>query len=417
MVFYYTNFGISLALIILYAYIFHKHFDVNITILAVLVPIINFGFVMMGAAKDVDVALVGLKMSYIGGCYLLLSAMMLIYSICGVKLKPWLKAVLFFVSTGVYITSLTIGYSDIFYVGKPDIAYAFGAAYLTNKHYGVFHTIFYVLVSLYYAATIGVVIYSFFKKKQVPLQILIMITISVTVSIVGFFGGRIITNEIELLPVTYNLGMIIYLIIASRLRLYDPSDSVIDSLVQEGKTGFISFDNKMRYLGSNETAKKMIPELNELIVDHHIDGNPWLRDNILPLIKEFEANANHDKSHIERDDKSYFININRLTIGSRNRGYQFYISDDTANQQYIKLIKQYNIQLEDEVAKKTKNVVEMQEKLVLGMATMIEGRDNSTGGHIKRTSDCMRLLIETMKEEGYPGTYQPDQITDRADYI
>ena len=37
------------------------------------------------------------------------------------------------------------------------------------------------------------------------------------------------------------------------------------------------------------------------------------------------------------------------------------------------------------------------------MATMIEGRDNSTGGHIKRTSDCMRLLIETMKEEGYPG--------------
>ena len=37
------------------------------------------------------------------------------------------------------------------------------------------------------------------------------------------------------------------------------------------------------------------------------------------------------------------------------------------------------------------------------MAMMIEGRDNSTGGHVKRTSDCMRLLIETMKEEGYPG--------------
>ena len=47
--------------------------------------------------------------------------------------------------------------------------------------------------------------------------------------------------------------------------------------------------------------------------------------------------------------------------------------------------------------------MDLQNRLVLGMATMIEGRDNSTGGHIKRTSDCMRLLIETMKEEGYPG--------------
>ena len=45
----------------------------------------------------------------------------------------------------------------------------------------------------------------------------------------------------------------------------------------------------------------------------------------------------------------------------------------------------------------------MQDKLVFGMATMIEGRDNSTGGHIKRTSDCMRILIETMKEAKYPG--------------
>ena len=35
------------------------------------------------------------------------------------------------------------------------------------------------------------------------------------------------------------------------------------------------------------------------------------------------------------------------------------------------------------------------------MATMVEGRDNSTGGHIKRTSDCMAILINVMKEEKY----------------
>ena len=41
------------------------------------------------------------------------------------------------------------------------------------------------------------------------------------------------------------------------------------------------------------------------------------------------------------------------------------------------------------------------------MATMVESRDNSTGGHIRRTSEGVRMLIDAMKSlpqppEGYP---------------
>ena len=95
--------------------------------------------------------------------------------------------------------------------------------------------------------------------------------------------------------------------------------------------------------------------------------------------------------------------MSQLRVGRFHKGYQLLVSDDTKNQEFIKLIQNYNAQLEAEVQAKTKGILDLQNRLVLGMATMIEGRDNSTGGHIKRTSDCMRLLIETMKEEGYPG--------------
>ena len=33
------------------------------------------------------------------------------------------------------------------------------------------------------------------------------------------------------------------------------------------------------------------------------------------------------------------------------------------------------------------------------MATMVEGRDNSTGGHIRRTSDLVRILVDEMKKD------------------
>ena len=212
-----------------------------------------------------------------------------------------------------------------------------------------------------------------------------------------------ITAGIELLPATYNIGMIVYLIIAARLRLYDASDSVTDSLVEEGDTGFISFDSRMHYLDSNETAKTMLPELKEYHVDHPMQDSELANNYFLPWVKAFQEKEENDTQYIERDGKTYLVRISRLAIGRRHRGYQFFITDDTTNQEYIRLIKNYNSKLEEEVARKTANVVEMQNKLVLGMATMIEGRDNSTGGHIRRTSEGVRILIEEMQKDNFPG--------------
>ena len=33
------------------------------------------------------------------------------------------------------------------------------------------------------------------------------------------------------------------------------------------------------------------------------------------------------------------------------------------------------------------------------MATMVESRDNSTGGHIKRTNDCGRVFVGELKKQ------------------
>ena len=399
MAFYYSMLAFSLVMVVVYAFIFHKHFDVNLTILTVLVPVINFGFVVMGNATDIKEALVGLKLTYIGGCFVLVSAMFLIFNVCDVPFKPWQRVLIIAISSSVYATSLTIGYSDIFYKGMPELASFGGASYITSKQYGFMHTVFYVMVAIFYAMTIAIIVYSFIKKRQVSRTILALIVLAVTVAVFGFFGGRLITKTVEILPVTYNLGMVIYLIIASRLRLYDASDSVTDAIVQKGNTGFVSFDHKMRYLDSNETANQMIPELKELVVDRQ---NEWVNNTLLPWVKEFEENNDNDKQYIRRDDKVYLVQVGRLEIGHighTHRGYQFFITDDTANQQYIELIKNYNNQLEEEVKKKTASIIEMHDKLVLGMATMVEGRDNSTGGHIKRTSDCVRILVEEMKKD------------------
>ena len=60
------------------------------------------------------------------------------------------------------------------------------------------------------------------------------------------------------------------------------------------------------------------------------------------------------------------------------------------------MINNYNEKLQNEVNVKTKQLQDIQDSIISGMATMVESRDNSTGGHIKRTSAGVKLFVERL---------------------
>jgi putative two-component system response regulator len=221
-------------------------------------------------------------------------------------------------------------------------------------------------------------------------------------SFVSFFASRIPSlrfdsfPEIELVPFTYNVALLVYLIITHYLSLYNISDTVIDSIVQRGEVGFVSFNFKYCYLSSNETAREIFPELNQQVVD-----KPIKDEHLLKWMKNFEEDNSCDKIYYRLGEKTYVVNIGYLYDGGNHkRGYQLYMTDDTKNQQYIALLDNFNAELKEEVAQKTANLVEMHDNLILSLAIMVESRDNSTGGHIRRTSDGVQILIDEMKRGG-----------------
>ena len=64
----------------------------------------------------------------------------------------------------------------------------------------------------------------------------------------------------------------------------------------------------------------------------------------------------------------------------------------------MNLLSSYNAELEDQVKEKTEHIVNIQSQVLLGMANMVENRDGNTGGHIKRTSDVIKILVNTIQE-------------------
>lgn len=399
--YYITVFLLSLALMIAYMFVWQKHFDTLITIIFVLVPVTNLAYPLLAISQTQEAALMANRLTYIGGCYLLPILMLAVCSLCHIKVRRWVRVLILVVSTIVYLSSLTIGISPIFY---ESVTFArVDGVPVFEKQYGFMHTVFIVMVIAYFVMSISAIAYSYFKNNQVSRKTIYLLFATELIAMVCFFGGRALFSQVELLPAAYTFALALYLVIAYRINLYDITDSAIDSLVQTGDTGFASFDFNCNYLGSNETAKEVFPELRNLTVDLPISDNETMRETVLAWIQAFAADETHSEIHFERNDRIYLVTITYLFTAKRKKGYQLFITDDTERQRYVKLLGQFNTELQNEVEAKTARIVDMHDNLILSMATMVESRDNSTGGHIRRTSEGVRLIIAEMKKDDANG--------------
>lgn len=398
MSYYIAMFTISILLMGGYLFLWHKHFDIHITLIFVLVPIANLGYALVAASESLEAALMGTKVAYIGGCYLTLILMLAEFALCFIEVSRPVRLALMTLCTLAFLCVLTIGKSPLYYESVA-IAKLDGATVL-DKTYGPAHTAFIAMEIAYFVASLSVVVYCYLCKNQVSRKNLYLLFLTEVFAMICFFGGRYVAPRLEFLPIAYNFGLVVYLIIAYRLTLYDVTDTGMDSLLQTDETGFASFDYKLNYLGSNDTAKSVFPEFREVAVDHPLASSEYLAATALPWLKAFVEDETQNEFIFERGEQSFKIIVHNLYSGNRKRGYQLFMVDDTTNQRYIKLLNTFNSDLQAEVEKKTNHIVEMHDNLIMSMAMMVESRDNSTGGHIRRTSQGVHLLVNQMRASG-----------------
>lgn len=399
--YYVILFALSFACTVTYACIWHKHFDVYFTLMFTLIPIALMGYVMMARATTLETALAANKIIYVGGCYELLFVTLSVFSLCRIHLNRMIHALLMLVTTGVYLSSITVGESTVFYRSQ-SFEIVDGNAVL-HKEYGPMHTVFIIMVWGFFLMNLGALIYSYFKKKDVSNRMIALLFLPELLAVFSYFGSKVLPINVELTPLSYVMAQCMYLIIIRRITLFDIDDTVIDSLVQTGNTGFASFDFKLRYIGSNETARRMLPVLKEASVDRLPEKNAQLSDTVLKWLGDFKGDHQKSQVRYESDGHIYMIHVQFLYTGMKRRGYQLVMNDDTENQRYISLMGRFNTELQSRVAQQTAHMREMHDHLILSMAAMVESRDNSTGGHIKRTSAAVRILIDEMKKDGSLG--------------
>ena len=142
--------------------------------------------------------------------------------------------------------------------------------------------------------------------------------------------------------------------------------------------------------------------MNEENTDFLVQIGKWTRDEDENEIVYFERDncIIEAKHEIIRERKT-------------NKIHCVYLRDDTRHQKYTRLVEQYNENLERDVNAKTEKIRKIQNDIIISMASIVENRDNNTGGHIARTSDVVRIFVNHLQEKQIFKELTPDSVLNK----
>ncbi|MBQ0012277.1 MAG: hypothetical protein KBT07_06160, partial [Clostridiales bacterium] len=103
----------------------------------------------------------------------------------------------------------------------------------------------------------------------------------------------------------------------------------------------------------------------------------------------------------------YETEIRNITKENRLAGKVIWFKDATSHVEKVNYMEHYQEELSRLVDSKTAHIIEIQNRVLVAMSDIIEGRDGSTGGHVKRTSYVVKLLTEEMAKQDM---YQENRV-------
>lgn len=370
----------------------------NYLLVFVTCAVSSFGYYTVSLAQTVETALIGHRLVYLGGVFTPMLVLFCAMNLCRIKIPKLLIAVLLAFSTVVLYYAYTIETSDQYYtsftLGREN-----GISFMI-KEYGPMHDLYYILLFGCMGLTLGVVFYSLLKRRTVSYRVNLLLIFTEVFTVLCYVFKRAAGSNIEWVAVAYLIDELVILLLIRRIGMYEVSDSIANSLKEYSTYGYMVFDKHRRYVGCNDMAKKYMPELLGQQIDYHL--NEEKTPLLFEYFEEWMKIRLEDKSErlIETENRVLRCTMKKLYHGHfrKHIGFLIELVDETQQQKYLRLLNHYNQDLKAEVQKKTEHVSLLQDKLILGMADMIENRDSNTGGHIKRTSAVIRIFTGELQK-------------------
>ena len=370
----------------------HRRIVTNVLMLCLMVTLTNLGRYLMSTADNLQIALLGNLLLFTCGCFCPLFVLLILSEYSRVPVPNWLVALLSVSSLAVILLALTGQSSGLFYSGTelvvgPDFSYLL-------KTFGPLHFLHPLLLMGYFLSILWLMLRAHRKTGQVPFAMVSISVILGLLAVSAYVQDRIFDYHVSFISIAFFLAMLMLMHSAEKLTMYDLPTNIASSIEAMNEIAYIEFDGQYRCVGHNQRARELFPDIEQTCPI----GQP-IETAATPLYTKVLSWMLHrgskDQRQITLGARTYDVKIRNIPY-RRNPcvGYLLELVDRTAERNWLSTVENYNEQLKIDVAQATSHIAHMRDMMVVGMASMVESRDDSTGNHIKRTYQVMRTFSE-----------------------
>ncbi|WP_248405838.1 HD domain-containing phosphohydrolase [Butyrivibrio fibrisolvens] len=396
-------FGILLVisvLVILYmAQKNYENIDIYYWTLVILVPVVVLGYWLKTRVTTVEGAKLCFCFIYIDSTVLLTAVIFNIMRFMGIAVKSWIKLVAYIVGfVHLFIIWLCFD-NDLYYKNVTLIDTGLGTATkMVNGPLKIVHWIYLILVL---GIIIALMIMAIVRKGTYSRRTLTLYSLLTGVGILVYIIESILDVDFSNLPALYVTADILIALNYDHAHTHDIACLISEQQKYHGTKGYVAFDLDRNFLSCNSKIYDFVPELKKQVVDENLPPDSELRSIFYSLIDDYRRDFKNVKK-FDHDGRICQCEISEFSIrkDGKVQGYLFDIDDVTEEEKVLQVMKDYNTTLNKEVKIKTESIKNIQEKVVLGLANMVENRDNNTGGHVKRTSDLIKIVVNEAKRQG-----------------
>ena len=318
-------------MILLWAVVINENMKINQILLIIITMIGNGGYYALASSTCLETAILANKLTYVIGIFSPMLIFFNICEICKIRINHLVVAILYTVQILLYMSVLTIGSSDLYYKTVEFHVGSYGG-YLT-KTYGPLHSIYLVIFILYFGMCLWASIYSMKNMNKVSYKN-VDILIFTSVLIIGtYFIERVLHLKFEFVPIAFTIGLFTILISVTKTKQYvvEENSDIIASKM-EG-TAYIVFSRKLLYMGCNEYAAHLFPELLEWKVEKKIPGNggrfnTFLRQTFMKFVESRQERPMQGTPFTIKD-RTFRYTVKHLYNRKRQIGYVIELIDVT----------------------------------------------------------------------------------------
>lgn len=397
------GYGICLLISVgVFIYMAQKNYntiDVDYWTIVILVPIVILGYWLKTLVTTKEAASFLMCFIYIESTFLVTTLLFSMLHTMGIPVSSWMK-IFSYGAAGVHMAIVCLCVHNTLYYQSVRVVRtdAGSATLMTSGPLWTYHSVFLGAIFLLFAALL---LGGFNRKGTYSFRTLVTYAAFFGTGLAIHLAENLTGAKFTVLPLLYVIGDLVIALDYDYEHAHDISCVLSEHQKNHSSRGYAAIGINGQFLSCNDRAFVYLPSLKTQRVDSRITGGDEQRRMILDLIDGYE-NDKKTSEKFQVGDMTCVCEISPFSIrrDGKMQGYLLDIRDATEEQRNYDIITSYNETLNAEVIEKTNNIKDMQRKIVLGMANMIENRDNNTGGHVKRTSDIIHIIVNEIIRQG-----------------